>query len=696
MVLDETRKRKACISCTKAKAKCSPYGDRQDLCYRCQRLKKVCVFEESARKRAPKTRSRVRQLEDRVDTLIDLLTSKGQTSNGSEEPTSIDLPTTPSTDFLDPSPPEHSNSNASGVYITPVETPTCQGPKQPSAYDPVDAGLISPDLSEELLTEFRQFAYSFPFVIIPSSTDAQTLRHEQPFLFHSIMIIMSYKVPPTQTALANEFKNQIASRIISQSHKSLEILQGLLVYGAWYHYFYRHQSQQLAIVIQLCVAMVQDLGLSKNPKDKLRKNLTADIECGMVFKSERSSAEKRAFLGTYVLTVAFAQAWRKRGTMAYTRFMGQCCQSLSEGQEHPSDALITPLIRLSELIGRINDYYSYDDIDNSDVKGETMIEMSANNFSAELNRIRDAVPTTLKRNTTLSLTFHLLEMWIAECSLHSPLWQTLDQQTTFTPTRIRILNRLIMSLRCYIEILINASKPQLYQLAFPAWAGWFYAIIMACKVVFLQENERQGQTILEGVHQEIVNICPVNDAGLPRVSSTPSTNSQTLGWDPVIVAKENRIQALFEQLLQTIMFAFPPETPLDLAKCSDDNDPLFCIACVQLTILNGFVKRLNGYARKDGVTDRLYGEPSTDPLRSSTSTNTNPDTERQISSPGSKDAPVVNPIPFFENLNANFSSITFDSIALPTSFMTQNESYDDWMWNLMMDDLSCPISDHRS
>lgn len=134
--------------------------------------------------------------------------------------------------------------------------------------------------------------------------DVNTLRQRQPFLFHSITAVMAYGTPSKQRLLATELKNQIASRIIGHSHKSLEILQGLLVYGAGSYFFYQPENQQLAIVLQLCVAMVQDLGLSKNPKATMRKPNSSEDQCGTAFNTERLAAENRALLGTYFLTVA--------------------------------------------------------------------------------------------------------------------------------------------------------------------------------------------------------------------------------------------------------------------------------------------------------------------------------------------------------------------------------------------------------
>jgi hypothetical protein len=98
-------------------------------------------------------------------------------------------------------------------------------------YDPVESGIISKAVASTLLDEFKtSFVSQFPFVVVPSNTGADDLRKNKPFLFLAIMAVTTYRNPLIQKALAIKLKAEIANRIIERSHKSLEILQGLLVY----------------------------------------------------------------------------------------------------------------------------------------------------------------------------------------------------------------------------------------------------------------------------------------------------------------------------------------------------------------------------------------------------------------------------------------------------------------------------------
>lgn len=201
-----------------------------------------------------------------------------------EKETPVQLTTPDSNEPTDPSPQDQVLER---LVLPAFET-----------YDPIDAGLIEEDYAYLLLEEFKSsFILTFPFVLV--DVDGPTLRREEPFLFHAILTVTAYENKRLLLQLENTLRHEIA-RMIEHCRKSLGILQGLLVYTAWYHCFYHPVNQQLAIMIQLCVALVQDLGYSKNVKGKPRPMSIA--QCGK-FDEPDPIASKRAFLGTFFLTV---------------------------------------------------------------------------------------------------------------------------------------------------------------------------------------------------------------------------------------------------------------------------------------------------------------------------------------------------------------------------------------------------------
>ena len=84
--------------------------------------------------------------------------------------------------------------------------------------------------------------------------------------------------------------------------------------------------------------------------------------------------------------------------------MEQCCRHLADCQEYASDTIITPLIQLSALLCRVNNYFSYDDVENSEVNGQAVVQLSVGNFENELARINESISPALLETSRM---YHL-------------------------------------------------------------------------------------------------------------------------------------------------------------------------------------------------------------------------------------------------------------------------------------------------
>jgi hypothetical protein len=83
--------------------------------------------------------------------------------------------------------------------------------------------------------------------------------------------------------------------------------------------------------------------------------------------------------------------------MAYSKYMEDCCASLTEAREYPTDALIRPLVESQKLARRIFDTFSYDDLNNVEVRGDLMIALMKEAFTRDLERLQFEVPQNLQQ-----------------------------------------------------------------------------------------------------------------------------------------------------------------------------------------------------------------------------------------------------------------------------------------------------------
>jgi hypothetical protein len=160
--------------------------------------------------------------------------------------------------------------------------------------------LLTTESARSRLTRFRESAIQqFPFVACPTLDVLETVRTDTPLLFLTIMATMMFEDPSLQRQLGEEARSRLFQAIVLRAECRLEHLQSLLIYAAWYCYFFKKGEYQVFLISQLCVSLAYDLGIATETPIQ-SSDLTQSVD-GTQNKSLRN-AQMRAFLGTYCLS----------------------------------------------------------------------------------------------------------------------------------------------------------------------------------------------------------------------------------------------------------------------------------------------------------------------------------------------------------------------------------------------------------
>jgi len=169
--------------------------------------------------------------------------------------------------------------------------------------DIVDCGIMTAELAQLLLDRFRANAVQqFPFIVIPDDMPLEAVRKKSPWLFLAVAATMLFDNPFLQHQLGDRLREQAFHKVLFGTEKSLDLLQALLLYTAWYCHFYRADRHQEFLLSQLCVNLAHDLGFDKSKKrqaDRLGHfKPVSDTEP----RSSLANAQMRAYLGTYCVS----------------------------------------------------------------------------------------------------------------------------------------------------------------------------------------------------------------------------------------------------------------------------------------------------------------------------------------------------------------------------------------------------------
>jgi len=185
--------------------------------------------------------SKTAQLEEKLDGLVSLLKSATQSTPIAGDPNATAMGNLGHDNTIQANSTTSSYSQMEGSmsydhFPDPTQLTPATGSGSTSSHSPTSsipcAVEPSPYEAEEYLRTFRQKLKYFPFVYIPSTTSAQHLLQERPFLWLCIMA-MSTKSTSQQVALVNKIRHTLGRKMLFEFEKSLDLLLGLLAYIGW-------------------------------------------------------------------------------------------------------------------------------------------------------------------------------------------------------------------------------------------------------------------------------------------------------------------------------------------------------------------------------------------------------------------------------------------------------------------------------
>jgi hypothetical protein len=117
--------------------------------------------------------------------------------------------------------------------------PSSMGPSQPPQIVPALAQQVQQSIlpgpeADEILNTFReQFAPQFPFIIVPSDVDSETLHTQRPWVYRAVMLIGNETHRAAQLEASKRISLDVMEALTVRGEKNLDMLQGLLLHNAW-------------------------------------------------------------------------------------------------------------------------------------------------------------------------------------------------------------------------------------------------------------------------------------------------------------------------------------------------------------------------------------------------------------------------------------------------------------------------------
>ncbi|KAL2808906.1 hypothetical protein BJX63DRAFT_407635 [Aspergillus granulosus] len=360
----------ACDPCAKAKTRCiRSQGGDDTKCNRCQSLNISCAQQI----RKPRKRRLRQNAPTLPDFAIPQLEPKYRSTNGTSNlPQSRGPPPFPTEGTNEDSHNDatESESNAyvaqvkaerTGPFSVPTYLPgfhpfptlTCTCPGESDGKDDPEAT----ESDEALLAIYRaRLSPQFPFVIIPDGLTASELQRSRPFLAKAIRMVASLRNRRSMWNQSRLLLQHISDSVFMRLDRSLDLLQGIIVFLGFYHYFcFAHgHFNNLA---HLASSMIADMRLDRPPaRPPLRKKYPQGIDPEE--PRAMSNDERRAILAVWYINSSSAIAFRKVNSPGrhFTDHMERQLQELKARLEYKTDEVLAELVcaqRMNEMIAQL-------------------------------------------------------------------------------------------------------------------------------------------------------------------------------------------------------------------------------------------------------------------------------------------------------------------------------------------------------
>ncbi|KAF7542206.1 hypothetical protein G7Z17_g11789 [Cylindrodendrum hubeiense] len=344
---------RSCTNCSRAKCKCILKPETGE-CERCHRLGKSCQPMTTSRKRIAKkvTASRTAQLEEKLDDLVSIL--RATQSNNHQTPPSASTPSFASSSMTLTSRLDSLAAAATSSTSQNIDSSLPHTFNQPNPMESIPMNTVPPDINETYqlpeptpaeaeiyFSKFRDWMKNFPFMIFSPETTAASLREERPFLWLCIMNITSMSAPQ-QLLMKERVRQDVATRVIINHERTMDILLGLITYLAWATMTSGPGTRPFIITYaQLAIAVVYDLSLTRAPIEEQYFTVCFKVWGGRPPAPRlRSMEERRA-----VLALCMTSFIGKMDTLRWTPHMDDCLKALERDQEHISDGVFVTLIK---------------------------------------------------------------------------------------------------------------------------------------------------------------------------------------------------------------------------------------------------------------------------------------------------------------------------------------------------------------
>ncbi|KAH8897678.1 hypothetical protein GQ53DRAFT_637773 [Thozetella sp. PMI_491] len=330
--------------------------------------------------------------------------------------------------------------------------------------------------AEALLQRFRSSITYLPFINLPDEVTVSHLAATKPFVLLAILSAASGSTTVQKHALYDdEFRKALGLKYASCGERSLELLQGLLIYCAWYPFQLRPKDGQLAHCLRIASDLVNDLHLDDNVlsiSNPMSRGVTGD-ELDKI----------RAYLAYLYLISTYVVVWKGERDLPIGRpsCASNAIETLERNAQVDGDSTLVALVRMTSLFTRISGT-----IKERDMQAATDCQRILSTLKQEYFDLQQTTNHMITGLGAMRMQAMFVDIFL-DCGslLALPVSKRYSDTPAFEscPPLFRVYSA-IKKIRAFLDFVVNLDDPSLLSFTINDWTRLIVILTLSFRLSF--------------------------------------------------------------------------------------------------------------------------------------------------------------------------------------------------------------------
>ncbi|KAI8681728.1 hypothetical protein NCS55_00425600 [Fusarium keratoplasticum] len=345
------------------------------------------------------------------------------------------------------------------------------------------------DSAASLLASFRGMLVHYPVVSLKPEETVSSLAASRPFVLLAILSAASgSRTLQGHTLYDEEFRKVLGLKFVAGGERSMELLQGILIYCAWYPFHLRPKNKQAFQYYRMAGDLVHDLDLEEESPELITTPpgamTTTQLDRLRAYLGYYYAVSKYVLGHPYTRPLvayhpSYMTAWKRMDQLAcpWTPWTATCCDVLQRCAEADGDLALSYLARLASSTNTANK-----SIRDNNAQSAQQVQLLLLGLEAQHRELKEAMLPHIARSAPVRLADLFFNVFLQGGAVFYLTRKIAPPGLVHPP--VSRLRSCVTNLRALFDYLTDLGQSGFMAFTSVDWTKFVLSVILAVRLSF--------------------------------------------------------------------------------------------------------------------------------------------------------------------------------------------------------------------